>query len=68
MLTLNEAIERANQLWPGRPMSVCLRGIDGGADVLLLPTARERTTNYHRLDGNGHPVCHEACSAAEAAR
>lgn len=69
-MTVNEASERARIIWgESRFLAVHLRD-DGGADVSLLRTfppsdVRGRTFTYHRLDVNGHPVCHSDCNTLE---
>jgi len=69
-MTISEAAERARLIWGDqRFISVRLRD-DGGADVSLLRTfppsdVRGRTFTAHRLDRNGHPVCHNDCNTLE---
>lgn len=73
-MTISEARERAAQVWgDGRIIRLGLRA-DGGVDVELKPLTalagqevgiRERTYSFHRLDGNGHAICHTACQALE---
>jgi hypothetical protein len=77
-VTLNEAVDRVNQLWCGRMITVRLRP-DGGADVnlqaahrrggpVLASDTRDRHNVYHRLDAHGHVICHRDCQEMEAGR
>jgi hypothetical protein len=71
-MTVNEAYERACFIW-GKARVISVRGYGLGADVNLKPTGaasdtRDRNYSAHRLDGNGHAVCHEDCKQLEVAR
>jgi hypothetical protein len=62
-LTRTDARERATLIWSvSSPLSstITLRD-DGGADVQIR-------THAHRLDRDGHAVCHAECAAAEIRR
>jgi hypothetical protein len=69
-VTRLEAFERAGIIWgPHRLISVWVRP-DGGADVNLRPSgiASETAARHysaHRLDVNGHVVCHDDCRTLE---
>ena len=73
-MTQNEAVERAGKIWGAHRVVVVEVGDDGWADVRLKPFrpswpadrgVLERTFTYHRLDANGHVVCHAACRTLE---
>lgn len=70
-MTIGDASARARVLWgEGRFLSVRLRD-DGGADVTLLRTfpptdVRGRTFTAHRLNADGHPICHNDCALLDA--
>lgn len=71
-MTIHEARIYAGGIWGHeRIVRLGLRP-DGGVDVELTPIrllgSRERggrpqTFSYHRLDNEGHPLCHDACAA-----
>lgn len=70
-LTINEARERAEQVWGAARVRVVRKRVDGGADVECQPQGiasdvRERNYVAHRLDANGHVSCHTDCEKLEA--
>jgi hypothetical protein len=68
-MTLNEAIDRAYVVWRANGMLDVQLRPDGGADVELLgELPRGIEFAYHRLDANGHAVCHRACADMEEER
>jgi hypothetical protein len=76
-MTTHEIRERAGAIWGHERIIFLQQRPDGGADVELKPSPRvmqagaqyghEHTYSYHRLDANGHAVCHTACKALELA-
>jgi hypothetical protein len=73
MLTANEALDRAMRIWGFRRIVTVHTRPDGGADVNLIRVGaasdtRGQTYSYHRLDGNGHAVCHDDCRVLEGAQ
>lgn len=69
-LTINEAAERVAQIWGKARMITVRARPEGGVDVHLHPAGmasdtRGRNYSYHRLDANGHPVCHDDCQTLE---
>lgn len=58
-VTISEALERANRIWGAGRVTVVRMRPDGGADIQV---ARD---NYHRLDTNGHAICHVDCRTLE---
>jgi len=69
-MTANEALERANRIW-GNERVKSVRVYPDSVYVELHPAgiaSDTRGQNYvaHRLDGNGHPTCHDACKRIEA--
>ena len=57
-LTKNEALERVAAIWGEIGATVTVNN-HGGAWIMS-------ETQAHRLDSNGHPVCHKGCSNLEA--
>jgi len=62
-MTINEAKERAEKIWGSGVEKVQIRP-DGGADI-DYGYADAMPYGYHRLDANGHAVCHVDCRARE---
>lgn len=69
-MTMQEAKARATEIWGGNRLVSVIRQLDGRIDVHLLPAGiasdtRERNYTAHRLDADGHVVCHDDCRSLE---
>lgn len=63
MLTKNEATERAKKIWGDNLIVTVVPGASGGEWFVEIDSGVFRC---HLIDGNGHPICHPACSKLEA--
>jgi len=78
MTSLHDARVYAGRLWGAERIARLGLRADGGVDVELTPlrTPAEdnglamdpRTYSIHRLDAQGHPICHTACQALDRTR
>ena len=76
-MTINEALERAQAIWGRARVSVVRQHHDGAevevqclpghtrASGVLASDTRDRHTVVHRLDANGHAICHDDCRELE---
>jgi hypothetical protein len=64
-MTHEEAIERANKIWPNTKFILTPDRHTDRWWVDLVPLSGRET---HMLDGNGHTCCHEQCARLERKR
>jgi hypothetical protein len=65
MMTQNEAIQRANKIWPNKKFILTPDRHTDHWWIDVVPLAQGEA---HILDGNGHACCHERCTRLEHER
>lgn len=67
-----QLVYRASDIWGMRRIVGTRVMTDGGLDVTLLrlgragDDTRERAGTFHRLNADGHPICHADCQTLAA--